>query len=131
MEKIYSRVKKNDISSLKLDVYNLITKTYIELGQKPSDEQIKLNSRILYNDLIHNYGGMTMEEVVFVFEAGVRDGSDGSSCFINVRQWNVWLKKHKTQEALLRQTKQLTMWERHQQLQKHITLTINKAKQIK
>jgi len=62
-EKIFSRIKRNDISALKLDVYNLMTKTYIELGQKPDDKQIKLNSRLLYNDLIHYYGGMTMEEV--------------------------------------------------------------------
>tara|TARA_R110000772_G_scaffold70153_1_gene154496 strand:+ start:2697 stop:3098 length:402 start_codon:yes stop_codon:yes gene_type:complete len=129
--KIFFRVKNNDISSLKLDVYKLMTKTYIELGQKPSDEQIKLNSRLLYNDLIHYYGGMTMEEVSYVFEAGVRDGTDGSSCFLNVRQWSVWLKKHKTSEALLRQTNQLTMWDRYQKSQKQISLTINQAKLLK
>ncbi len=129
--KIFFRVKNNDISSLKLDVYKLMTKTYIELGQKPSDEQIKLNSRLLYNDLIHYYGGMTMEEVSYVFEAGVRDGTDGSSCFLNVRQWSVWLKKHKTSEALLRQTNQLTMWDRYQRSQKQISLTINQAKLLK
>ena len=130
-EKIFSRVKRNDISSLKLDVYNLMTKTYIELGQKPDDKQIKLNSRLLYNDLIHYYGGMTMEEVSYVFESGVRDGTDGSSCFLNVRQWSVWLKKHKTSEALLRQTNQLTMWDRYQRSQKQISLTINQAKLLK
>lgn len=130
-EKIFSRIKRNDISSLKLDVYNLMTKTYIELGQKPDDKQIKLNSRLLYNDLIHYYGGMTMEEVSFVFETGVRDGTDGSSCFLNVRQWSVWLKKHKTSEALLRQTNQLTMWDRYQRSQKQISLTINQAKLLK
>jgi len=130
-EKIFSRIKRNDISSLKLDVYNLMTKTYIELGQKPDDKQIKLNSRLLYNDLIHYYGGMTMEEVSYVFESGVRDGTDGSSCFLNVRQWSVWLKKHKTSEALLRQTNQLTMWDRYQRSQKQISLTINQAKLLK
>lgn len=126
-EKIFSRVRRNDINSLKLDVYNLMTKTYLELGQKPDIEQIKLNSKLLYNDLIHYYGGMTMEEVTFVFETGVRDGNDGSSCFLNVRQWSVWLKSHKKSEALLRQTNQVTMWERHQIAQKEINLTLNQA----
>ena len=106
-------------------------KTYIEIGQKPSDEQVKLNANLLYNDLVAYYGGMTMHEVEFVFHNGIRNAEEGTSVFINVRQWSVWLKDHKKTEALCRQNKQITKYERYRKNQKLIGTTINKAKQIK
>jgi len=129
-EKIFFRYK-HDTNALKLDVYNLMTKSYIELGQKPDEKQIKLNASLLFNDLIQYYKGMTMNEVEFVFHKGIRNAEEGTSCFINVRQWNVWLKNHKNSEALKRQQKVLTDYERYEQDQKLIAETINKAKRLK
>lgn len=124
-EKIFFRYK-HDTNGLKLDVYNLMTKCYIELGQKPDEKQIKLNASLLFNDLIQYYKGMTMNEVEFVFHKGIRNADEGTSCFINVRQWNVWLKNHKSSEALKRQQKVITDYQRYEQDQKLISETIKK-----
>ncbi len=129
-DKIYSRYKF-DRSALKLDCYNLMKRSYLEIGQKPTDAQVKLNASLLYNDLIYYYGGMTMDEVGFVFHNGIRNGNEGANVFLNVRQWSVWLKDHKKSEALLRQQKRVTNYERFRQQEKSIALTINKAKRLK
>lgn len=126
-DKIYFRFK-HDRSALKKDVYDLMNRCYIELGQKPTDEQVKLNSSLLYNDLIHYCGGMTMDEVAFVFHNGIRNAEEGTSCFMNVRQWSVWLNTHRVSEALKRQQKQITAYESYQQHQLDISKTINQSK---
>ena len=68
---------------------------------------------------------MTMNEVQFAIEKGIRDGED-TSCFINVRTWNVWLKQHKKSEQLKRQQRQITDYQKHEQNQIQINKTINK-----
>ena len=137
-DKIFSRYN-NDNSALKLDCYNLMKKCYLEIGQKPSDEQVKLNASFLYEDLIHYYGNMTMDEVAFVFHKGIRNADEGTNVFINVRQWSVWLKDHKKLEALKRQQKLVTSYDKYRanlsklltEEQKLISDTINKAKKLK
>jgi hypothetical protein len=73
---------------------------------------------------------MTLEEVYFALEKGIRQGEE-ASCFINVRSWNLWLKEHKKSEALKRQQRLITDYQKHEQSQKSIGNTINKAKQLK
>lgn len=124
-DKIFFRYK-HDTSALKLDVYNLMTKSYIELGQKPDEAQIRLNAKLLYEDLTRYHGGMTMSEVEFAFHRGIRDDTEGTSCFLNVRQWSVWLKRHKGNAVKNREIMNRIGWgatERNQ-----IASTINQAK---
>ncbi len=127
--KIFYRFN-NDLKQLKLDCLDLISKTYIEIGQKPEKETMVLMANLLYNDLINSYGGMTMDEVKFVFHKFVREGEE-SSVFLNVRTWNKWLKSHKKSEQLRRQNNQVTLWSIEQKKQKQISTIINKTKQLK
>lgn len=124
-EKIFFRYK-HDISALKLDVYNLMTQSYVELGQKPQETQIKLNAKLLYEDLINYHGGMTMNEVSFAFHTGIRNADEGTSCFLNVRQWTVWLKKHKGNAIEQRKLMDRISFGKKEANQ--ISNTINKAK---
>ena len=107
-----------------------MSKAYTMLGQKPDTQQVVVMASLLFGDLIINYSSMTMQEVQFAIEKGIRDGED-TSCFINARSWNVWLKQHKKSEQLKRQQRLITDYQKHEQTQKQINNTINKAKQIK
>lgn len=126
---IWSRYN-TDLKGLKTDCVDVLSKAYLMLGQAPEAEQIVMMASLLYEDLINNYSTMTIEEVRFAIEKGIREGEE-SSCFINVRSWNVWLKKHRKSEQLKKQQRLITDYQHHQKIQKQIGNTINKAKQLK
>ena len=126
--KIWQRYTQ-DQKQLKIDCVDIVSKCYLELGQKPDTEQVVLMAQLLYNDLTRFYGGLTIEEVQFAFDKGIRDSENGG--FVNVRNFNIWLKEYKSKAALKRQQRQLTDFERDRQNQKLIGNTINKAKRLK
>jgi len=126
--KIWERYTKDE-KQLKIDCVDLLSKCYLELGQKPDTEQVVLMAQLLYHDLVRYYGGMTIEEVKFAFEQGIRNSENGN--FVNVRNFNIWLKEYKKSAALKRQQRLLTDFEKEQQTQKLIGNTINKAKRLK
>ena len=53
-------------------------------------------ANILVDDLVNNtkFSTLTMEDVQRAFSIGVRSG-DSTSVFLNVRTWNIWLRKEK------------------------------------
>ena len=126
--KIWERYTKDE-KQLKIDCVDLLSKCYLELGQKPDTEQVVLMAQLLYHDLVRYYGGLTIEEVNFAFEQGIRNSDNGN--FVNVRNFNIWLKEYKKSAALKRQQRLLTDFEKEQQTQKLIGNTINKAKRLK
>ena len=129
MDKIWHRFN-TDIKALKNDCVDVISKCYLMLGQKPDAQQVVTMASLLYDDLINRYSTMTIQEVQFALEKGIKDGDD-LNCFINARTWNVWLKQHKKSEQLKRQQKLITDYQKHEQNIKAIGSTINKAKQLK
>ena len=124
---LYSNHRKQ----FNVDCIDLLSKCYLELGQKPTAETITLMGTLLVEDLAVSYGRLELEEVAFAFSRGIRDGDAGTSCFLNVRTWSVWLKQYKKAAMLKRQQNQITEFQQYKDTQKHITLTISKAKQIK
>ena len=126
---IWSRFN-TDLKGLKTDCVDVLSKAYLMLGQSPEAEQIVMMASLLYEDLINNYSTMTIEEVRYAIEKGIREGEE-SSCFINVRSWNVWLKTHKKSEQLKRQQRLITDYQKHEANVKRLGTTINKAKQLK
>ena len=120
----------NDNKQLKNDCVDVLSRCYLMLGQKPDAKQIVIMSSLLYEDLINRYSSMTIQEIQYALEKGIKDGED-LNCFINARSWNVWIKQHKTSEQLKRQQKLITDYQKHQENIKQISHTINKAKQIK
>tara|TARA_R100000479_G_scaffold167431_1_gene107841 strand:- start:226 stop:618 length:393 start_codon:yes stop_codon:yes gene_type:complete len=129
--RIFDRLKAGDTTNLKLECIDLIGMSYTSLGQKPDKEQMKGMAQLLYNDLIMYYKNMTMEEVAFAINQGLRKAEDGVSVFINVRTWSVWLNDYKKNAIQKRANRQKTDFQLHQENQKALANTINKAKQIK
>tara|TARA_E500000318_G_C3564248_1_gene214925 strand:- start:2130 stop:2528 length:399 start_codon:yes stop_codon:yes gene_type:complete len=129
--RIFDRLKANDINNIKLECLDLIGMCYASLGQKPDKEQMKGMAQLFYNDLIQFHSNMTMEEVAFAINKGLRKAEDGTSVFINVRTWSVWLKDYKQNAIQKRRLNQLTDFQLHNRNQKAIAETINKAKLLK
>ena len=119
----------NDREQLNVDCVDVLSKCYLMLGQKPDTEQIVMMSKLLVDDLSRFYGSMDMKEVLFAFEQGVRHSDNGG--FVNVRNWNIWLKEYKSKANLKRQQRQLTDYERDRDGLKMIGETINQAKRLK
>jgi hypothetical protein len=125
---IWYRFSK-DREQLNVDCVDVLSKCYLMLGQKPDTEQIVMMSKLLVDDLSRFYPSMEMDEVVFAFEQGIRHSDNGG--FVNVRNWNIWLKEYKTKANLKRQQRQLTDYQRDRDGLKMIGETINKAKRLK
>ena len=119
----------NDREQLNIDCVDVLSKCYLMLGQKPDTEQIVMMSKLLVDDLSRFYGSMDMAEVMFAFEQGIRHSESGG--FVNVRNWNIWLKEYKAKANLKRQQRQLTDYQRDRDNQNMIGETINKAKRLK
>ncbi len=125
---IWYRFSK-DREQLNVDCVDVLSKCYLMLGQKPDTEQIVMMSKLLVDDLSRFYPSMEMDEVVFAFEQGIRHSDNGG--FVNVRNWNIWLKEYKTKANLKRQQRQLTDYQRDRDGLKMIGETINQAKKLK
>tara|TARA_R100001460_G_scaffold36405_4_gene69859 strand:- start:315 stop:710 length:396 start_codon:yes stop_codon:yes gene_type:complete len=119
----------NDRELLNVDCVDVLSKCYLMLGQKPDTEQIVMMSKLLVDDLSRFYGSMDMNEVLFAFEQGIRHSDSGG--FVNVRNWNIWLKEYKAKANLKRQQRQLTDYQKDRDGQRLINETINKAKRLK
>ena len=91
---------KNDLPKLKEEAVDVLSRTFFELQQKPSVEDIIALANILVDDLVNNtkFSTLTMEDVQRAFSIGVRSG-DSASVFLNVRTWNIWLRKEKEKVA--------------------------------
>ena len=118
----------NDKKQLNIDCVDLLSKCYLMLGQKPDAEQIVLMSKLLVDDLSRYYSSMEIQEVTFAFEQGIKHSDNGG--FVNVRNWNIWLKEYKAKANLQRQQRQITDYQRDKENIKLINDTINKAKRL-
>ena len=123
---------KNDLPKLKREAVDVLSRTYLEIGQKPSVEDIVTMANILVDDLANNtqFSTMTMEDVSRAFREGVRAG-DEASVFLNVRTWNIWLRAEKKKVA-----KKVIEMHKKQELEylenaRLMGGNINKAKRLK
>ena len=120
---------KNNLEQFNIDCVDHLSKCYMMLGQRPDTSQIVMMSKFLIEDLSRNHGSMTLDEVAFAFEQGIRHSDNGA--FVNVRNFNIWLKEYKQQAQLKGQQGLITDYQQHEANVKRIGNTINKAKQIK
>lgn len=117
----------NDQKALKNECVDIVGKLYLMLGHNPESQQIVLMAQFLYNDLINKFGTLEMPEVSFALEEGLKNGKDG---FINVRNFNKWIIDYKKNAQLKRQQNLITDFQLHNNKQKEINNTIQKAKQL-
>ena len=129
--RIFDMLKAGQVNEVKLFCIDLVGMCYTSLGQKPDKEQMKGMAQLLYNDLITYHTNLPLDEIKFAFDKGLRNAEQGTSAFINVRTWSVWINDHKQNEIRMRGQNRLTAFQLHKQGQKAIAETINKAKRLK
>ena len=120
---------KNNLEQFNIDCVDLLSKCYMMLGQRPDTSQIVMMSKFLIEDLSRNHGSMTLDEVAFAFEQGIKHSEHGG--FINVRTMSQFIKEYKKNAQAKRQQQLLTDYEKEQQNLKFIGQSINKAKRLK
>jgi len=86
---------QEDIKDLTEKVYELLSKTKIEIGYNTDGKTIASLSKIFATDLIREkrFGKMTFNQVVDAFHIGVRFGKDEP--FLNIRTFYKWTYAHK------------------------------------
>jgi hypothetical protein len=130
-KQIWSRYK-SDLPKLKEEAVDILSRTYIEIGQKPDVETVVTMANILVDDLVGNvkFSTLTMDQVSNAFRNGVRAG-DEASVFLNVRTWNIWLRKEK--ETAAKKVIEYHLQKEREDIEnaRLIGGTINKAKRLK
>ena len=129
--RIFDMLKAGQVNEVKLFCIDLVGMCYTSLGQKPDKEQMKGMAQLLYNDLITYHTNLPLDEIKFAFDKGLRNAEQGTSAFVNVRTWSVWINDYKQRAIQKRGQGRLTEYQQHQEGQKAIAMTISKAKRLK
>tara|TARA_R100000655_G_scaffold2195_1_gene9058 strand:+ start:2623 stop:2991 length:369 start_codon:yes stop_codon:yes gene_type:complete len=90
------QIKTMTKEELLMGSVDLISKTYIELGQNNIDEDtIMILSQSLAEDLTKTYKNFYFEDAQNAFNLGVRTPINGDFIHLNVPTYMRWLRKHK------------------------------------
>tara|TARA_B110000014_G_C20011134_1_gene524251 strand:- start:397 stop:765 length:369 start_codon:yes stop_codon:yes gene_type:complete len=90
--KIIKTMSKEDLLMLSVD---LVSKTYIELGQNNVEEDtITIMAKSLANDLVRIYKNFYFEDAENAFHLGVRSPMTSDFIHLTVPTYMKWLRKH-------------------------------------
>ncbi len=83
-------LKQEKLKDLTKKVYDLLTKTKIEIGHNTDGKTLAQLSKVFAEDLIQEkrFGNMTFNQVQDAFRQGVRFGKDEP--FLNIRTFYKW-----------------------------------------
>ena len=85
-------IKQEDKKELTLKCVDLISKTFVELGQSKSAEEIALLAQSLRDDLIMDFPNLSFIDIENSFRGGVRN----TDLFaLNVKTYYKWIKSHR------------------------------------
>jgi hypothetical protein len=90
------QIKTMSKEELLMGAVDLVSKTYIELGQNNVEEDtIMIMSQSLAEDLAKTYKNFYFEDAEKAFNLGVRSQINGDFIHLNVPTYMRWLRKHK------------------------------------
>ena len=95
-------INEYEVKELRLQCVNLISKTYLELGQKSDADTIVTLSTILSDDLIKDFKSLYFEDIIEAFRIGVRKTD---KFHLNVKTYYHWILAHRK-----------TLWDAHYQV---------------
>ena len=85
-------IKEIETSQLKLKCLDLITKTFVELGQVKDDKTLAILAQTLATDLLEDFPNLTFEDIQQSFRQGVRNTD---RFVLNVQTYYLWIKAHR------------------------------------
>jgi hypothetical protein len=91
------KIREHDDDTIKSSIAILVQKMFLIAGQTPEKKDITIICREVCNDLQKRYKGMTLNEVDYALNAGVR-GEYGEYYGINVVSINKWLRAYYNSE---------------------------------
>ena len=88
-------LKNENLKELTEKVYDLLTKTKVEIGHNTDGKTLASLSKIFATNLIQEkrFGNMTWNQILDAFHIGVRFGKDEP--FLNIRTFYKWVYAHK------------------------------------
>jgi hypothetical protein len=87
------RIREHDEATIKSSIAILVQKMFLIAGQTPDKKDITIICKEITADLQKRYKGMTLNEVDYALNAGVR-GEYGEYFGINVVSINKWLRAY-------------------------------------
>ena len=85
-------IKNIPIEELRIQAVDIMSKTYLELGQNPSEDTIVSFSYILASDLQRDFDKMEIADIWEAFRIGVRE----TDIFhMQVKTYYKWIKDHR------------------------------------
>ena len=85
-------IKEIETSQLKLKCLDLITKTFVELGQVKDDKTLAILAQTLSSDLLEDFPNLTFEDIQASFRQGVRNTQE---FHLTVKTYYKWIKAHR------------------------------------
>ena len=85
-------IKEIEVSQLKLKCLDLITKTFVELGQVKDDKTLAILAQTLASDLLEDFANLTFEDIQQSFRQGIRNTD---RFVLNVQTYYLWIKAHR------------------------------------
>tara|TARA_R100000963_G_C4628819_1_gene94367 strand:- start:680 stop:1051 length:372 start_codon:yes stop_codon:yes gene_type:complete len=86
------KIKEIETSQLKLKCLDLITKTFVELGQVKDDKTLAILAQTLASDLLEDFANLTFEDIQASFRQGIRNTD---RFVLNVQTYYLWIKAHR------------------------------------
>ena len=86
------KIKEIETSQLKLKCLDLITKTFVELGQVKDDKTLAILAQTLASDLLEDFPNLTFEDIQASFRQGVRNTQE---FHLTVKTYYKWIKAHR------------------------------------
>ena len=85
-------IKEYGTQELTLKCVELISKTFVELGQIKDEKHIVVLSQSLANDLQQDFESLYFEDIQQAFRQGVRNTD---KFVLNVQTYYLWIKTHR------------------------------------
>ena len=125
-------IKNISIQELRGHATDILCKSYLELGQNPTEETIVSMGLILAEDLKRDFDNMEISDVMEAFRIGVRETKE---FHLTVKTYYKWIKDHRQviwdNETIPEQQKDKRLQYRSRQGTGMKRITINQTKQLK
>ncbi len=88
----HKAISQYGLKELKLECATLISRTYLELGQKSEAETVVLMAKILADDLVRDFKSLSFTDIKEAFRQGVRKSD---KFHFNVKTYYQWILNYR------------------------------------
>ena len=86
------KIKDIEIEKVREFAVDLLSKSYMELGQRPNEEDIVMFAVILADDLKLDFPNLELEDITQSFRQGIRNSD---KFHLTVKTYYHWIKSHR------------------------------------